>query len=97
MVEVQAQANVSQLLLMTNHELGKFLPLLLFLLSLVLLSLLLTWTAGSDPYIGLNAGLIFHNPIQSGRVWVRPKLRPTRPVDSPAYTNQQLNPYPNTQ
>ena len=41
MVEVQAQAKVSQLLLMTNHELGKFLPLLLFLLSLVLLSRLL--------------------------------------------------------
>ena len=28
MVEVQAQAKVSQLVLMTNHELGKFLPLL---------------------------------------------------------------------
>ena len=42
----------------------------------------MTRTAGSAPYIGLVASCNFGNPIQTGRVRVRPKPDLTRPVDS---------------
>ena len=43
----------------------------------------MTRTAGSTPYIGSVAGCNFGNPIQTGRVRVRPKPDLTQPVDSP--------------
>ena len=43
----------------------------------------MTWTAGSNLYIGSIAGHIFCNLTQSGWVQVKPKPKPTQPMDSP--------------